>query len=626
MKITSIPQSQITFKSIILDAKDRQKSDVLLEEYSMADTERFEDVVKTELYELYDPYFRREAVSKIISKFTPYRQDYVQKLHVSLFDSCNKLSEDGALTTDNLLDKLNGVKVEKADLRVHCCKDFQAFDKTGYKDYIYSYEESIPESMAYTYPSTPNDGERELVKEKVESLLDKTSGLSDCEKDILDMRSDGLSYSKIASESALSFSTVRQYALSGIAKIQQENGVLPKVYEDYAVALKNKYNLKQEVSEIVDAFVPLSKFITKDINEIYSKIDTTASLLNLKPSEYADMLVRRFELLAYPPETIKKKVDDIANLLGSTPERMAVLFRRKPVMLTNSVDLYKKRLSEAPKVLGMTPEEFLTIVKKDISLMGYSPENLKDNLDNSSKAIGVSIDVFKSMVKQMPELLYQKPEHLKSKITDGAELLGISFEEYRKMCVGRPAVLIYSPKTIQRKIRDIAKMYGVTFEQTVNLAKSQPVLLVKKLDTLKRNFEQGPEAYGVTPEKFLEMSMKNPAFLVRDPSTIAHKVAIADYYKKVRNQQDGQVSIRTSKDDVLYQNILMYLVRKEDNPKLLNAKNFVSYINQNSSKVYSFKIPADKRVASDFVEFVKDYSQKNFNRQVFDLEIVEDYN
>ena len=202
-------------------------------------------------------------------------------------------------------------------------------------------------------------------------------------------------------------------------------------------------------------------------------------------------------------------------------------------------------------------------------------------------------------------------------------MLGVSVDEYRKMCVSVPALLVYSPNTILKKAQEISKLFSIDFEQAINLAKSQPVILVKKLETLKRNLDEAPSAYNVTKDKFMQMGMKNPAFFVRDPSSISKKVAIADFYKKVRNQEDGEISIRTSKDEVLYQNILMYLVRQQDKPKLLNATNFVDYINeQPEDKIYTFSIPNDNKVAEDFVEFVKIYSQNNFGKQRFLLQII----
>ena len=122
--------------------------------------------------------------------------------------------------------------------------------------------------------------------------------------------------------------------------------------------------------------------------------------------------------------------------------------------------------------------------------------------------------------------------------------------------------------------------------------------------------------------KFIDKAMSIPQLFYLKPESIAHKYELTNYYKKIRNLPP-KFAIKLVSDKNIYSQMLAALMSRQypefKEIKILNF-NIDSFIKANSNRHFSLEIPADK-VAPAFIDFIKETSMENVNKNIFDFKI-----
>ena len=99
---------------------------------------------------------------------------------------------------------------------------------------------------------------------------------------------------------------------------------------------------------------------------------------------------------------------------------------------------------------------------------------------------------------------------------------------------------------------------------------------------------------------------------------------IVDLYSKVMNEKFSGNTIPMYKNEVLYSNILKYLIKSENKSKISSSKNVYEAVKENISSnpniEYTFKLP-EHTETENFIHFSEDLSNELLGKNIFKFKI-----
>lgn len=215
------------------------------------------------------------------------------------------------------------------------------------------------------------------------------------------------------------------------------------------------------------------------------------------------------------------------------------------------------------------------------------------------------------------------PEEFENFIISIKKALDIpqSIDETKAIFIKYPHLLNYPIKQIYFNIFEASKALGIDMKIYTQAALKQPSLFYLKPKNIVKKIEKISNALDIDRRTYIQKGLKDPSFFFRNPETIRKNVRIIEYYKLLQNKKRKKNVFYPKPDSVLFVTILNFLVKKNDGlKKAIAKKDFVNYIIK-SNKTYEFEIPQHE-VAEDFIKFVKDFSLKNFKKEIFKIKVL----
>lgn len=369
-----------------------------------------------------------------------------------------------------------------------------------------------------------------------------------------------------------------------------------------------------------DMPIPLSPPDEKEVAEARNELEKILSATKLS-KKGRSRLLKKSRGLSY--RTIAKEegvcASDIRNSVVSSILRLQ--------NDNNSLSpKNKRRIENLAKELNVSYRDMINAVLRNIQLISHSPETVRENVEKASKLFGVSKEeLIKSAIRQ-PSLFSQRPETLNKNAETSSKLFGISKEEFVKAAINQPNLFYQNPETLNKNIETSSKLLGVSREKFIQAAIRCPSLICHKTETINKNIETSSLLFGLPREKFIQSAIKSPVLFCYNSETLYKKSKILNYYKKLQNKSDNKLKITLISYDKLYNNILVFLLKKNYYPKLTRLKikenlpELLKNIINNAHKV-EFEIPEDD-VVQDFVAFCEKYSMKTFGENIFKIRTV----
>ena len=540
MKIsTYVTNKFINFTSINLAQPEKEKSDMLI--FKMSE-EKDNARLKSELLDVFDKHIKQEA--EIKSRGIYYKSEVLQKMYLNFFEALENVKD---ITTEKLIEILDKTEPGNNELKEEYRYKTVSLEKTLTSAKDSQIKDFLNPPNTLVYKSDANEQEREQMSKKIQDLAESTK-LKEREKNVLKGKGKGVSTKEIAEENGVSRTIINNLYNNAIAKIQNEQGLLPEKFNDIAESLINRYNLKIEKNEIINTFINNTNTLSKKPEKLFEYIEKTAALLKI------------------------------------------------------------------------SPEDLITAELRQPALFLQKPETIFDNVSKTSKLLGTKFEDFTKAALKQPQLFYQKPETILGNINRTSKSLNIKSEDFTKAALKQPVLFCLKPETILKKLNNASKLLQITPEDFIQAAFKQPALFLQKPETIFDNVSKNSKLLGINPKDFTENALKMPQLFCLKPETLVKKVKIIQYYKKIQNKDSNKIVTSLQTDGKLYETILNYLVKKSDGLKTaIDKKNFVRYLS-NSNRIYNFEIP-NHEVAVDFVEFAKEFSDKNFGKQIFSFKI-----
>ncbi len=501
MKIVSENYKKTGFKKAQIVKADREVALKLLQNISQQPTSSVLENNQIELWNIFSKFFQ-EKINKYSSNYVS-KNDYLQSLNLKFFELLNDIKEKKLFPDDfmkiiedtgpNLNDKIN----QTFFLEEPVCRGSRL-----------TYMDKLTPDFLPMYPSSRSPMELNAIKKRFSTVLNK-SHLNEKEENVIKEKGSGKTLKDIASQKGVSTAAIRIKLLSGIAKIQQQNEKLPIEYKKMAQDLKMRYKLTLSVDKIIEQIIKKS-YHFKYSENIFENIEKASKLLDISEKEYANMIVKFFELSIQNPETINNRVNEISKGLNISRESFIKAANFHPQILCYKPDFFKKQVLEASNLLNITQEKYIKACLTKPCLFCMKPEKIKQNIEEASILLNISQDKFIESCLKKPDTFYLKPETIYDNISRYMQITGLSKEQIVEKALKNPALIARDPKRIQKNMK-INNFYQIIrgentrtvigFDSIEQLYKSILIYLVKK--ELKGQFH-------VNQKNFIEAINKFP--------------------------------------------------------------------------------------------------------------------
>lgn len=617
MRIENIIKNSINFTSINLDKKEQEKSDLLLADLRNA---KNTDKIKTDLFELYKKHIQKEVSEKTNGI---YFEETLQNMYLKFFEAFENVKVP---TTKKLIDILNSI---------------------------------TPANVKNTRTSIYKNSQ--LNKNRIEEYnrllnLAENTELSRTEIELLEKKSKGLTYNDLAAKKNKNINLIRGTVQNAIAKIQDNNGELPKKFDNFAEKLISKYKLnikKQEVKNILLNNTNLTLYSPK---KLFENLDKTSKLLKIEPEDFIKSALKQPTLFCLKPETIIQNINQTAELIKISPEEyiqsilnQPQLFYQRPKTIFENINKTAEALNLSPKVfteialkypqlfcrnsktiienvnktceqLSVTQKEYIQATLNKPQLLCQKAETIIENINKTSELLDITPKEYTQAAFKKPQLFCQRPQTIAENINNTAELLDIKAKEYIKAALKQPQLFYQKPETIVGNINNGATRLNIQSKEYVQAALKNNSLFYQKPETISENIKKTATLLGIPQNEFTEAALKRPPLFSLKPENIVKKVKIIQFYKEIQNKKTDKIVISMRSDKSLYEIILTYLVKKTDKVNAaMNKNEFVKYL-KSSNSIYNFELPRNE-LAKEFIDFAKEFSDTNLNKQIFKFKI-----
>ena len=450
MKISNSTNNLINFGAINLKEKERIKSDELL---SQIQSSTNKDRIKSGLLDIYDKHIQNEAAQKARGIYTT--DEVLQEMYLKFFEAIENIKD---LTTGKLLEILNSTKPEQDALKEQYRLGVTSLDSPIKPDSDLILKNIITDKNLPVYLSSASEAERKVQRQKLQTLTEKTN-LTEREKNFLEEKSSGKTYKQIAKRTNRSIVRAQQLIHNAVAKIQNDNNILPEKFNDFTEQLIQRYNLNIEKDTIKNILLNNAFILSAEPERHFQSIDKTVMLLGIDSKDYIHSVLKQPTLFCLKPETIAENINKTA------------------------------------KILKIEHKTCVQAALKQPTIFCQKPETIAENINRTAKLLKIEPQNYIQAALRHPQLFYQKPKTIAENIYRTAKLLKIEPQNYIQAAIKRPPLFCQKPENIVKKIRIIQyykqiqnkKPNKIIFSTNADSTLFEKILnyLVKKSDGLK---------------------------------------------------------------------------------------------------------------------------------------------
>ena len=612
MKITNSTVDLINFGAINLKDREKAKSDELISQLKTSTKNK--DRIKSGLLDVFDRHIQDEAVQKARGIYLT--SDVLQEMYLKFFEAIENIKD---LTTGKLIDILNSTKPEQDALKERYRLGVTSLDSPINPDSDLILKNIITDKNLPVYLSSASEEERKVQRQKLQTLTEKTN-LTEREKNLLEEKSSGKTYKQIAKRTNQSIVRAQQLIHNAVAKIQNDNNILPEKFNDFTEKLIQRYNLNIEKDTIKNILLNNTFVLSAEPERLFQSIDKTAMLLGIDSKDYIHSVLKQPTIFCQKPETVAENINKTAKILKIEHKTCVQAALKRPTIFCLKPETIAENINVTAKLLKIEPQNYVQAALRHPQLFYQKPKTIAENINRTAKLLHIEPENFTQAVLKQPQLFHQKPETIAENITRMAKLLKIEHKICVQAALKQPPLFYQKPETIAENINKTAKILKIEPQNYIQAAIKQPPLFYQKPETIAENINRTAKILKIEPQNYIQAALKRPQLFYQKPENIVKKIRIIQYYKQIQNKKPDKIIFSTNADSTLFEMILNYLVKKSDGLKsAINKNEFADYL-KNSGKTYNFEIPANE-LAEEFIQYAKAFAQNKTGKQIFSFKI-----
>ena len=637
------------FKSIKLNKQDTLKATNILKKFSHSDIHAQEGL-KADLFEIFNDKITEEG--KAIAKSTHSADDCIQDLFLNFIEGITEsLKEEDPLKF--ILNKLNGFKKGKNSLKTEFGR--ASLDRTIYTEKNTTFSDIITEDISSKIDSKS--------QEKANTILDTVTDnnlLTDKEHVVLEKLKEGKSKVKISEELNIATKNVHKHVSTFIKKIQYENDCLPEEIKGKIDTLKKHFKLEEDnkdieklliklpqaksistdkiikitnvyskllgmsTDKIVHIFSNYPTLISVDINTIKNNIKNSSKLLKIDEKDFIELCKSQPSLLYMAPANLSKNAENFKQKYNFSHNEFLKLMTNSPSLLYAKGSTIENNIQGLAKILSISEKDCLKIIQKQPRLLSRDSKQLEATMKKSAKLLNIDYKKFVSLAKKQINLIYQKPETIYNNVKESANNFKIDFETLKKSYEKKPQLFIQKPDTINKNVKELSRLLGMSEEDAIKLCLKTPQYFYSNPKTLCEKATELAKLKGTTLNSVIALCIKQPNILIYKTSLIKQKMDIVDLYSKVMDEKFSGDSVPMYKNEILYSNILKYLIKSENKSAIASSKNVYETVRENISSnpdiEYTFRLP-EHIETKNFIHFSEDLSNELLGKNIFKFSI-----
>ncbi len=573
-KIYSTQQNKINFKAIKLNEKELLESKKLLNKYIKAPEQELESL-KNKTFKFFEKHLNEEIDLK--TKRYYIKEDFAQELFLEFFVLLDDVRKK-VLPNEEFILKLNKIKPSKDSYKSGVLE--KSINET-IGDSNSKIEDFLSEDNLPVYASAKNEEENKVFVDELHMVINNEI-LSEREKKILAGCMNGKTSGEIAKELNLSEVTISENKKTLFLKLGNDSGD-SLLIKDIAKELKSRYELAMSEQEIYNSFIKKPTPLLKRQDELFDIISKSAKLLNIEEKDFAKAVIKQPLVLYMTSEELNKNVEDIA------------------------------------KQFNLSKSVFVKSVLRQPQIFYQHPETLHRNIKKNVEQFNVGEAAFVKAALRQPVLFYHDPESLYKKINKSAEYFNIDIESFIKVALKFPNLFYQKPEVLYQNISRSAEKFSMSNDEFLKLALRTPALFCLKPETLYNNLQQTSEKLGVDIKKIIELAAANPTLFYTKPDTAVRKIKLLKYEKQIRNQDDLKLKYGLESVNVIYKQILGFLVKKQLNLSYFN-KDLTYTLKLYPDVNYKFELP-ESEFNEEFMEFTRNLFKETLGKSNLEFTI-----
>lgn len=639
------------FKSIKLNKQEMLKAKNILNEFSHSDL-RTQEKLKADLFDIFNKKIIEEG--KLIAKRTHFVDDCIQDLFASFIESItDSLKEKDPLKF--ILNKLNNFKKGKDSLKTEFGRP--SLDRTISSDKFTTFSDIITEDISAKVDSKS--------QEKINIVLNTITDnifLTEREQTILEELKKGKSKTAISKELNIAIENVHKHVSTFIKKIQYENDCLPEIINEKIDALKTHFKLENKnkdiekiliklpqaksipidkiikitnmysklldmpVEKVVHIFSNFPTLISVNIDTIKNNIKTSSKLLNINEPDFIILCKSQPSLLYMTPANLSNKAESFKKRYKFSHNEYLKLLTNYPNLLYAKETTIKNKIKCLGKILSISENDCLKLIQKQPRLLSRDSKQLEATMKKTAKLLNIDYKKFVSLAVKQVNLIYQKPETIYNNVDKGVKIFKLDFETLKNSYIKKPQLFIQKPDTIHKNVKELSYLLNISEETAIELCLKTPQYFYTKPKTLYEKATELAKLKETDVKSIIELCIKQPNVLSYKTSLIKQKMNIFDLYSKVMNEKFNGNTIPMYKNEILYSNILKYLIKSENKSTIASSKNVYDAVKENICSnpdiEYTFKLPKHTET-ENFVHFSENLSNELLGKNIFKFNIEE---
>ena len=409
-----------------------------------------------------------------------------------------------------------------------------------------------------------------------------------------------------------------------------------------------KYNVTKD--EWNNIFYSMPELICYSPKYVVSKIESNVAEFekeNIPKDKFFTLAKYNTDLFSMKSETIKQKFADFKSMFkkynidySNFPkmlDKFPEIFQRNPEKMFLSIDKLEKLLNSK----AFNREKYIKAVTKYPALLSTTPERFVEHINKTVEALqeyDVTKDDYIKACLFAPTVLNITDKKIVEKINEIEKRFASENFDKRKFIKGalkKSTILAYTPEKLESNIDDFVKIYekyGLTRKRYLDCAIKVPSLFTRNPETISNNITKIINEFsdlGLTTQVFINNFDSNAILLSLDPDNVIKKIKI--YYQilsesyKSNGLSKDELWDKILKRNITYSQDRIFLTKLNykmfpENPFGKNNEfKIAEIIKENPDKTYKIKL-SDNELDREFAEYLKDFSQKNAGKNVFNIE------
>ena len=603
-KIYYTPENKISFNAIRLNEKELLESQKLLHKYIKA-PESGLDSLKNEAFKLFEKHLCDEINLKTKKYYIKedFAQDFYLKFFIFLDEIRNKI-----LSPDEFISKLNEIKPDNDSIKSGVCERSinETFNGSLLEKGNLLTEENLP-----VYYNMMNFEKKQNLTDKLAQLVNQ-SFLKEKEKEVFHEYNNGVKVKDIANNLASTYSRISGLKRAAIRKMQYMTGNLSIAVDEIANELKSKYKLEHSLKKIIDLFLSTQQLVTIEKDKLFENISKISRLLNIEEKEFVKAALEQPNLFYQHPETLYNNIKNSSKLFKVSEETFVKAALKHPQLFYQNSETLYQNINNTAQKFNIDKDILVKAAFRHPALFCLKTETLFKNIVNSSEIFNVSKEAFIKPGLKSPNLFIQKAETLYENVNRSVKLFNVNMDDYIKAALRQPQLFYQKPETLYKNIKETAAKFDIDIEKLIEAAMKHPSLFYQKPETLYRNISEAAKLLNIDKKDIIELGLKQPNLFSRKPQVLYEKNQILHYINKLKGQENSKFHYSAESDDVLYQKLLTYLIKKYLKLDKLNPKDLINTLKTFPASVYKFELP-EHELNDEFIRFTKNFFKENLS-------------